>query len=364
MTKIKVMQQVLNPAGLGGVSSEFRALKESKLGHDFEFIPLILEDSHSGLSFRDIAFYYKKIKAEKPDIVQIRGAAVDGLNAEIAAKLACKTKVLLCVHGMYSDFVYYNPIKRLVARYLVEPLCFSLADGISCVYKTCENRKRFRFYRKKIVPFVYNRMPHYTTSDVLKSRRIIRQQYSIPENATVGIFCGRITKEKGLTYLADALLELADSWDDMLHILVIGDGNYMKEFQDAVKSKRSLEKHVHFTGIQKDVAPMLGASDFFIMPSLHENHSIALLEALAMKLPCIATDVGGNKEIVKNQKFGIIIPPYNVKEIKGAIKSMCDKEQREFWVKNITEYQFVEFSNEHVDEQLRAAYMCVLKNKT
>lgn len=361
MKKIKVMQQALDPNGLGGVSAEFRALKESGLGNEFEFIPLILRDYHKGLSLKDICFYYKRIKEEKPDIVQIRGAAIDGLNAEIAAKLVRKTKILLCIHGMYSDFVYYNSIKHLLARYIIEPICFFLADGISCVYKTCEKRNNFKLFRKKIVPFVYNRMPDYSAVDVDKSREEIRRQYSIPLNATVGIFCGRITKEKGLTYLAEALLSLADNWNDKLHILIVGDGIFMIEFQNILKSKDSLKNYIHFTGVKKNIAPMLAASDFFIMPSLHENHSIALLEAIAMKLPCIATDVGGNKEIVKDQKFGFVISPYNAKEIEYAINRMCDKECRNLFVKNIKAYEFVEFGNEYVDRQLRNAYMHLLK---
>lgn len=364
MKKVKIMQQALNPNGLGGVSAEFRALEKSGLSNEFEFIPLILKDYHKGISLRDIYFYYKKIKEENPDIVQIRGAAIDGLNAEIAAKLVRKTKILLCIHGMYSDFVYYNLIKHLIARYIIEPLCFFLADGISCVYKSCEKRKNFKLFKKKMVPFVYNRIPDYSEINVDKDRKEIRQKYSIPENAFVGIFCGRITKEKGLTYLADALLSLADDWNNMLHILIVGDGSYMEEFQKTIKSKDSLKDYVHFTGMQKDVVPMLGASDFFIMPSLHENHSIALLEAIAMKLPCIVTNVGGNKEIVKNKKFGLVISPYNTKEIEDAIKKMSDKECRNLFVNNIKKYNFVEFSNEYVDRQLKNAYMHLLKKES
>lgn len=363
MKKIKVMQQALNPIGSGGVSAEFRALKKSGLGNDFEFIPLVLEDYHKGLNIKDIMFYYKKIKKEKPDIVQIRGAAIDGLNAEIAAKLARKTKILLCIHGMYSDFVYYSPIKHWLAKYIIEPFCFLLADGISCVYKNCENRENFKLFKKKIVPFVYNRMPDYSMMDVIKSKTLIRQKYEIPQEAVVGIFCGRITKEKGLTYLAEALLALSDNWDDMLHILIVGDGNYMEEFRETVMVKSALQTHIHFTGMQKDVTPLLAASDFFIMPSLHENHSIALLEAVAMKLPCIVTDVGGNKEIIKNQKFGLIIPPYSAEKIEQAINIMCNTEYRNLFVKAIKEYKFLEFSNEYVDEQLKSAYMCLLSEK-
>ena len=92
MKKIKVLHQVLDPSGVGGVSAEFRALKRSRLSEKYDFDAMILKNFHSGVNFHDIKFYYKRIKEIKPDIVHIRGAAVDGLNAVIAARLAGNVK--------------------------------------------------------------------------------------------------------------------------------------------------------------------------------------------------------------------------------------------------------------------------------
>ena len=62
MKKIKVLHQVLDPLGAGGVSAEFRALKKSKLNDSFEFEAMILKDFHAGVNLHDILFYYKRIK--------------------------------------------------------------------------------------------------------------------------------------------------------------------------------------------------------------------------------------------------------------------------------------------------------------
>ena len=116
MEKVKVAQQVLNPNGGGGVSAEYRALIQSELSQKYEFIPIVLNGSKPGVNLHDIKYYYTELKKTEPDIVHIRGAAVDGLTAIIAAKLRGKGRILVTVHGMYSDMVYINPVKKFVAK--------------------------------------------------------------------------------------------------------------------------------------------------------------------------------------------------------------------------------------------------------
>ncbi|MDD3141360.1 MAG: glycosyltransferase, partial [Lachnospiraceae bacterium] len=119
-------------------------------------------------------------------------------------------------------------------------------------------------------------------------------------------------------------------------------------------------KTVHFLGVEDNVQPILAASDYFLLPSLHENHSIALLEAMAMELPVVATDVGGNKETVKDGKFGIIIPPYDASALAEAIIQMKDNQCRNAFKEQIKAYSFSEFGNESVDAQLDAAYQATM----
>lgn len=360
--RIKVVQQVLAPRSKGGVSSEFRALEQSELSDSYEFIPLILHKGRRGINYHDISFYYKGIKEAKPDIVHIRGAGVDGLNAEIAAKLYGNTKILLCVHGMYSDFVYYNALKKWISKNIIEPICFKLADGISCVYKRCGERDNFRKFKDKIVPFVYNRIPEYSYDKYANTRVAIREQIGIKKDDVVGVFCGRISKEKGLSFLANALVSIKDIIaTDHMHFLIVGEGDFLDEFRSMICDYSDIEKYVHFLGVKDDVQPILAASDYFLLPSLHENHSIALLEAMAMKLPAIVTDVGGNGETVKNGRFGIIIPPYDSLALAEAIIKMGNNEFRIELQEAIKSYSFSEFGNKAVDAQLDAAYRKVME---
>lgn len=360
MKKVRIMQQALNPVGYGGVSVEFRALKETKLTNKYEFVPLILENSHRGISLKDIYYYYKKIKEVKPDIVQIRGANVDGLNAVIAVKLVHNVKSMYCIHGLVSDNIYYNSLKKWIFKNIVEKLGFYLADGISCVYKKCELRDIFTKYQSKLLPHIYNRMPNYSNIDKTKERKEFRKKYGIPEMATMGVFCGRISREKGLDFLIEALNGMRKKWPGLFYICIVGDGDYLENVKLQVNDE--IKKYILFTGATMNVIPALAAADFFVFPSLHENHSIALLEALAMGLPCIATDVGGNGETVIKNELGFLIPPFDSEALEVALYKMCDNKIRIQFIKMIEEYNFSQFSNEAIDEQLDIAYQMLLKN--
>ena len=353
MSKIKVLQQVLDPTGAGGVSAEYRALKNSRLNEMYDFQPMILNDFHSGLNLHDIMFYYRYIKKEKPDIIHVRGAAVDGLNAIIAAKIAHVGKILVTVHGMYSDLIYIAPIKKWISKNIIERLSFELADGISCVCKSAMEREYFEKYRDKMLPFVYNRMPKYELSKREKFRSEIREKYGISPKDIVGVYVGRMTKEKGLEILKRSLQELKKNWPEDFTMLLVGDGDYRIEME---RMCMDISDRIFFAGNQKEVEKYYDAGDFFIQPSLHENHSIALLEACAAGLPCIATDCGGNAEIIDNGVTGILIPINDSIQLSKAIRKMCCVEIRNKYIKGISEANYSKFSDEVIDDALKNVY--------
>ena len=354
MSKKKVIQQVLDPSGSGGVSAEYRALQHSQLLKGYEFIPMILMHPHNGVNFRDIWFYYRFLRKNPGDIIHIRGAAPDGMNAVIAAKLAGKGKILVTVHGMYSDLVYINPIKRWISYHIIENLTFRIADGISCVCAAANDRERFRKYRKKMLPYVYNRMPDYSGYDKEQIRRQMRRELGLEDGAPVGVYVGRVTQEKGLDYLAKAL----ETIPEHCRVLVVGDGAYLQEM------KAACGKQVVFLGEQKDVYRYLFAGDFFIQPSLHENHSIALLEAAAAGIPMIATDVGGNAEIVKDGINGVLVPPRDAGKLRDAICRFCtDVQLRDQLKAQAMILNYTEYSDSSVDQSLNQVYQMLLSGE-
>ena len=73
------------------------------------------------------------------------------------------------------------------------------------------------------------------------------------------------------------------------------------------------------TGFQDDVRPYLSISNIFVFPSYREGFPNAVLQAGAMNLPCVVTDINGCNEIITNNVNGIIIPPKNMQELQDAM---------------------------------------------
>ena len=357
-----IVQQATDLSAIGGTTSEFKALEASRLSQKYDIVPMVLQKVHRKVNFQDVRFYYRFLKKIRPDIVQVRGAAVDGLNAQIAARLIPGTKILICVHGMFSELVYMSPVKRAIHQYIIEPIIFHMCDGISCVYAKGDERKQLRKYKDKILPYVYNRMP--VIGDITQEEKInIRNELGIPEDAVLGLYCGRFNKEKGLSYLLDALQMMQDSWPEQLHILLLGNGDYLPEFKSRC-NEYGLASRVHCIGAKQNVHPYLRVSDFFIMPSLHENHSISLLEALAAGLPVISTDVGGNGEIIRDGIEGILVPAADSLKLEEAILKMgSNTEIRETYKKSIRGNRYPQFSNEDIDRRLDIVYQKLLSRE-
>ena len=358
MKKIIVLHQVLDPSGAGGVSTEFRALKNSKLSEKYDFESMILKDFHSGVNWHDISYYYKRIKEVRPDIVHVRGAAVDGLNAIIAARFAGKCKVLTTVHGMYSDLVFISPFKRWISKNIIERAIFSLSHGISCVCKNATTRKYFDTYRKKMLPFVYNRIPTFDIGQKLKYRQEIRAQFGLSDSDLICVFVGRMTREKGLLTLEWMFKDT--QFPSNLVFLFVGDGDYRKQFEENCKTYNT---RIVFAGMQKNVQKYYLSSDFFLQPSLHENHSIALLEACAAGIPSIATNCGGNSEIVINDFTGKLVPVDNPVALAAAINALCNKTTLARYTKNVKNMNYSQFSDLECDNALDNVYQSILKHE-
>ena len=107
MRKLRIVQQYVAAKNGGGLEAEFRALcGRETLTSEFDLIPVVLENAHPGISPADIRFYRRAFRAAEPDIIHIRGAGIESLNAVIAARQAGHARVLVTVHGMFSDMVY------------------------------------------------------------------------------------------------------------------------------------------------------------------------------------------------------------------------------------------------------------------
>lgn len=142
-----------------------------------------------------------------------------------------------------------------------------------------------------------------------------------PNSINIGTV-GRMEEVKNTISLLRAFIELRSRGGyDNVSLSLIGDGSQRLKIEEECRNS-GLEKSVWMPGSRDDIPQLMQKLDLFVLPSLAEGISNTILEAMASGLPIIATDVGGNGELVKDN--GIIVPPANDKALADAIATLVD----------------------------------------
>jgi glycosyltransferase involved in cell wall biosynthesis len=121
--------------------------------------------------------------------------------------------------------------------------------------------------------------------------------------------------------------------DISIKVLIIGDGPAKKESELIVQQK-GWENKVFFAGFQTDVKAWIPAMDIFVLPSLTEGTPMALLEAMACRIPIVASSVGGVPQIIESGKDGILVTPGEPEDLAAGVL--------ELYKNNALREQFVE----------------------
>lgn len=138
-----------------------------------------------------------------------------------------------------------------------------------------------------------------------------------------------LRRGKGHEYLLEAFENLYQQNTTQKHhaLLIVGDGEQKNKLLRQVSEYQS--KHdIRFLGNRKDVKEILRISDTFILPTLGEGMSNAIMEAMASGLPIITTDLPENRELIINQRTGILVPSNSATAITRAIRALLDDESR------------------------------------
>ena len=132
------------------------------------------------------------------------------------------------------------------------------------------------------------------------------------------ISVGRFAPEKGHRYLIEAL-NLLDREDVAWRCTFLGEGELETALR-ALTAEYGLSEQVMFPGFCEDVFSLLLTADVFVLPSLHESSPNALIEAMGIGMPCIASDVGGIVDLIEDEKDGIRVPPQDPTALAAALR--------------------------------------------
>lgn len=163
------------------------------------------------------------------------------------------------------------------------------------------------------------RVAEFETSSAAARERL-KSMFGIPAAARVIGFVGRLNWAKDLPTLIEAFARVRERMPEV--VLVVAGGGDLRAELEARSAALGLQAHVRFLGDRSDVRQLLPGFDLFAMSSVTEGYSIALLEACASALPIVATDVGGNAEIVRDGINGRIVPPQDPAAFSDALESL------------------------------------------
>lgn len=232
-----------------------------------------------------------------------------------------KLPLIVTYHGDWEEN-YGNFIRRRgvsITNGFVDKI-MSYADIIispSELY--AKSSKYLRNYPEKIV-FIPNgiNLNEFKTN---LSKEECRNKLNLPLNKKIILFFGYLSPYKSPDILIKALCNVLEEFPNTI-LLFAGNGELMDDLQDLSK-KLGVHENVIFAGfIRKDLRVLYyRSSDIFCLPSTMstECYPLAILEAMACKVPVVASEIGGIPDIIENGINGVLIPPNNLKYLEDTI---------------------------------------------
>ncbi len=291
------------------------------------------------------------------------------LLGQLAAWLAGVPVRISTVHGFYFS-ARMAPIQRRLFQ-VVERVSALFADLVFVVnredFETARSLRIFRPNKLRLLPagigidlrrFDGNAL----SRDVVRAKR---EELNLGSAAPVVGFVGRLVQEKGLLDLLSAARIVRERVPEVRFLIV---GPVDTEKPDAITPAMAEQYHVAecciFTGLRHDTPYLYAMMDVFVLPSYREGMPLSPMEASAMGIPCVVTDVRGCREVVEHHRNGLLVPPGDVEALAAAIiELLMDKEKARRMGEEGRRMALERFDERLVFEKIKAEYERLLREK-
>lgn len=270
---------------------------------------------------------YRFLKKEKPSIVHTHTPKA-GIVGMMAAWLAGIPNRLHTVAGL--PLMEATGFKRKVLD-LVEKFTYRFATK---VYPNSKGLYNFILAQKFTKPSKLSIIGQGSSNGIDTAffdpsqhtgneKNGIRQKLGIPKDHFTFVFVGRLVRDKGINELVAAFGKLGVTLKDLSLVLVGPFEDHLDPLApDTVKAIKT-HPNIYAVGYKEDVRPYLAASDALAFPSYREGFPNVVMQAGAMGLPSIVTDINGCNEIIADGKNGLLVPPKNETALFEAMKNLA-----------------------------------------
>ncbi len=271
----------------------------------------------SGMADWRWAVRFKRLlQQERVDLIHAHEFDANVQGAFVAALLGIP--LVATIHG--KNYFWEKLRRRLAYR------CVSHWTTMVAV---SQNLKQFVIEKVGVSPdrlrVVYNgvdTLPYCEATEV----DLLRKELDLPEQDRIVGVVGNLYPVKGHQYLIDGIPSILEKCPNT-SFLFAGRGHLETELKEQVH-RLNLDRRVHFLGLRQDISRILALLDVFVLPSLSEGLSMAILEAMIAEKPVVATNVGGNPELVLDGETGFLVSPRDSRALAESVtKLLVDREQ-------------------------------------
>lgn len=305
--------------------------QEQLTGFSVYRLPILRFGRLRPFSFSVIAAWQLLLHHRRFDIIHIHGAYWRILPVLLVAKL-CRRKSVVKMTQLGTDdpqTIRRRRCGRLLYRIL------ALADAV-----VSTSRDLAESYRQSSLPLdKLARIPNGVDTVLFRpaddsTRRSTRSRLDLPRDTQLVIFVGRVGYRKGTDVLFRAWKTVTEKTPSTWLILVgpIGENDAVPKDKPPIEPGLSDVPQTLPLGYQANVPDYLRAADIFVLPTRMEGLPNALLEAMATGLPCIASNIGGNVDLIVNGETGLVFESENAEQLTDLLLRLLrsDAQRREF----------------------------------
>lgn len=321
--QLRFLSNTFDICAISSCSEELDAFGKSE-GIRTHYIPMkrsisIWNDFVSLIRF--IIFFRK----EKPDIVHGNTPKASLLSMFAAKLTRTPVRIYMC-HGLRYQGFEGNMRKLLM---VMEKLSCACATEVLCVSRGVRQTLiRDHVCKESKCKIVHNGSANGINLTSFNPEEIdcqnVKDELKLQNDEFIFTFVGRIVRDKGVNELVEAFDKLYKMHSNIVLILVGSKEDELNPISQEVQQIIEQHPKIYAVGRKNDVRPYMRIANVFVLPSYREGFGMVLMEAGALGVPCIATDINGCNEIVVDNKNGLIIPSKNCKALYDAMKYMIE----------------------------------------
>jgi len=304
------------------------------------------EGGESSANFKHIKQLRQIISRENIDIVHTHAS----LAGRIAGKLS-GCKVVMTRHGLGKGG--NGLIKRIITR-IISNL---FTDRIIAISRAVKIDLIDSGVPAHMITTIYNGIDLSKFADV---KGTLRKELGLSLDTPIVGIVARLVPEKGYEYAINAFYHVLKVFPSA-RLAIVGDGP-LKEALEKMCVTLGIRENVDFLGYRADVESLEADFNVFVLPSISEGLGLALLEAMALGKPAVATETGGIPEIIKHRANGILVPHGNEKLLADAIvELLSNREQAKALGLAGQKTVYEKFSSAAMIEKTEKLYLEILK---